>query len=195
MDEQDIVTTERKRLNRAESGAWGGTVLLGFLWCVVGVLCIGAVGVASVAAVYYVGVLMALAGLMGVIFGFRGGRIGGGAVVLGILSLVVGVLLFIHPEAGLSALTLVLIGYFWIAGFYRVVTSLVDRYENWGWDLAYGLCAIALGFIAVRSWPVSRFFLLGTLVGVDFIIRGAELMALGFTGRRALRVLHSGARP
>jgi uncharacterized membrane protein HdeD (DUF308 family) len=187
--------SERNRLNRQESAAWGGTVLLGVLWLVVGVLCIGATGIASLAAVYYVGALMAISGLMGIIFGFRGGRIGGGAVVLGILSLVVGVLLFIHPEAGLSALTLVLIGYFWIAGFYKVVTSLVDRYENWGWDFAYGLCAILLGFIAVRSWPLTRFFLLGTLVGVELIIRGVEMMAVGFSGRRALRVLHGSAHP
>ena len=195
MDEQEIRSSDRRRLSRSESAAWGGTVLLGFLWVVVGVLAIGATSVASIAAVFYVGALMVIAGLIGIIFGFRGGRVGGGAAVLGVLSLVVGVMLFIHPEAGLSALTLLLIGYFWIAGLYRVVTSLVDRYENWGWDFLYGICAIILGFIAVRSWPLSRFFLLGTLVGVELILRGVEMMGIGFTGRRALRVLHGSAQP
>ena len=45
MDEQDLrseirsdMRSERNRLNRQESAAWGGTVLLGVLWLVVGVL-------------------------------------------------------------------------------------------------------------------------------------------------------------
>jgi len=80
---------------------------------------------------------------------------------LGILSLVVGVLLFIHPGTGLVSLTLLLIGYFWFAGLFRTVTSLFERYEGWGFDFAYGLCAIAVGAIAARAWPISSFWLLG----------------------------------
>jgi uncharacterized membrane protein HdeD (DUF308 family) len=188
MEEQRLRIQKPDHLSRAESAAWGGTFVLGALWFVAGVLCLGATAYASVAAVYYVGVLMAIAGLFGIVWGFRGA--GGGALILGLLSLVVGVLLFIRPGVGLASITLLLIGYFFIAGLFRVVTSLMDRYENWGVDFAYGLCAIALGVIAARAWPVSAFWLLGMLVGVELLARGVSLMAAALSARRLMHGIH-----
>ncbi len=176
------------RLSRRESGAWGGTMVLGALWCIAGVLCLAATGLASVAAVYYVGALLAIAGIMGIAYSFRSG---GAGAVLGVLSLVIGVLLFVHPGTGLAGLTLLLIGYFGITGLYEVVTSVADRYPGWGMDFAAGLCAIALGAIAVRSWPGSAFWLLGTLIGVELVLRGVFTMAAAVTVRRTVRSLRA----
>ena len=94
------------RLSREESGVWGGTLVLGALWCIAGVLCLAATGLASVAAVYYVGGLLAIAGIVGIAYSVRGA--GGGGLVLGVLSLVIGILLFAHPGTGLAGLTLLL---------------------------------------------------------------------------------------
>jgi uncharacterized membrane protein HdeD (DUF308 family) len=191
MQEQKIEAQPRSRLTRQESAAWGGSLLLGVLWTIVGVLCLGATGIASVAAVYYVGALLAIGGLISLIAGFRGG--GAGAVVLGILSLVVGVLMFMNPGEGLVALTLLLIGYFFIAGLFRVVTSVADRYPGWGMEFVSGLCAIAIGVIAVRSWPVTNFWLLGTLVGAELIVRGVFMMAGAISARRLIRDVRTAA--
>ena len=158
---------------------------------IVGVLCLAATGVASVAAVYYVGALLAIGGVASVVASFRGA--GARGLVLGILSLVVGVLLFIYPGAGLASLTVLLIGYFFIAGLFRVVTSLADRYQGWGYDCISGLCAIAVGVIAVRAWPTSNFWLLGTLVGAELIIRGAFMTAGAVSARRLLREIKTAA--
>ena len=187
MEEQTFETRRPGRLSRPESAAWGGAFFLGLLWCFLGVLCVAATGLASLAAVYYVGALLALAGLMGIVFAFRGG--GAGVVILGVLSLVVGILLFIHPGEGMAALTLLLIGYFLIAGIFRAATSIIDRYDNWGWDFAYGLSAIGIGIIAARAWPLSTFWLLGMLVGAELITRGVAVMAAAVTARRGLRTL------
>jgi uncharacterized membrane protein HdeD (DUF308 family) len=187
--EEQMDTRRPSRLSRAESATWGGTLLLGVLWTIVGVLCLAATGVASVAAVYYVGVLLAIGGVVSLVASFRGA--GGGAAVLGILSLVTGVLLFIYPGAGLVSLTVLLIGYFFIAGLFRVVTSLFDRYQGWGYDLVSGLCAIAVGVIAVRSWPVANFWLLGTLVGAELIIRGVFMMAGAVSARHVMRQIRT----
>jgi uncharacterized membrane protein HdeD (DUF308 family) len=179
------------RLSKRESGAWGGTLLLGALWCIAGVLCLAASGLASVAAVYYVGALLAIAGLMGIVYSVRGA--GAAGLVLGILSLVVGVLLFAHPGNGLAGITLLLIGYFGITGLYEVITSLADRYQGWGMDCVSGLCSLAICALAIRSWPGSAFWLLGTLVGAELLIRGAFTMGAAVTARRAMRSLHASA--
>ncbi len=189
MENQTVEPRSSARLSRPESTAWGGAFLLGLLWTVLGVLCVGATGLASLAAVFYVGAFLALAGLVGIGFGLRGG--GAGVVLLAVLSLVVGVLLYIHPGTGMAALTLLLIGYFLVAGSFRVVMSISDRYEGWGWDFGYGLCAVALGIIAARAWPLSTFWLLGMLVGAELIVRGVTMMAGAVTARHALQTLHT----
>ncbi|HXJ19527.1 MAG TPA: HdeD family acid-resistance protein [Polyangia bacterium] len=176
-------------LSRPERAAWGGTLVLGALWCIAGVLCLAASGLATVAAIYYIGALLAIAGVISLAYGIRGA--GGGVVLMGVLSLVVGVLMFTHPGSGMAALTLLLIGYFWITGLYRVVTSVADRYQGWGMDCLSGLCSIAIGAIAARSWPSSAMWLLGTLVGADFFIRGVFTMAAAVTARRAMRTLRA----
>jgi uncharacterized membrane protein HdeD (DUF308 family) len=185
MEGQKLETRRPGRLSRAESEAWGGSFALGALWTIAGVLCFAAIGAASAAAVYWVGALLAIGGVLSIIWAFRGA--GGGAAILGILSLVVGVLLFIYPGAGLVSLTMLLIGYFFIAGLYRVFTSLIDRYPGWGFECISGLCAIAIGVIAVRSWPVSSFWLLGTLIGAELVVRGIFMMAGAVSARRVMR--------
>ena len=188
MDEQTIDTRRAGGLSRRESAAWGGGFLLGLLWTIVGVLCIGATAFASLAAVFYVGAMLAVAGVLGIVFGFRGG--GASVVLLGVLSLVVGVLLFIHPGEGMAALTLLVIGSFLIAGVFRIITSLADRYQGWGWDFAYGASAIAIALIAARAWPLSTFWLLGILLGTELIARGVAMMAGAVTARQAVHTLH-----
>src|SRR5262249_45373098 len=87
MHEQRVETPRPGRLSRTESATWGGGLLLGLLWAIAGVLCLVATGTASVAAVYWVGALLAVGGIVSIVWSFRGA--GGGAAVLGILSLVV----------------------------------------------------------------------------------------------------------
>jgi len=191
MEEQRIEGRRPGRLSRSESAAWGSTLVLGVLWTIVGVLCLGATGVASVAAMYWVGALLAIGGLVSLIWSVRGA--GGGAAVLGILSLVVGILMFVHPGAGLQSLTVLLIGYFFIAGLFRVVTSLMDRYPGWGFEFVSGLCAIAIGVIAVRAWPATNFWLLGTLIGAELIVRGIFMIGGAISARRVVRSLKTAA--
>ena len=185
MNEQTIETRKSGRLGRPESAVWGGAFLLGLLWTIAGVLCLGATGLASLAAVFYVGALLGAAGLVGIVFGARGG----GA---GVVMLVVGVLVFIHPGTGMAGLTLLVIGYFLIEGVFRIVTSIADRYERWGWDFAHGACAVAIAIIAARAWPLSTFWLLGMLLGADLIVRGVAMMAGAITARHAMRALREG---
>jgi len=191
MDERTMDARTSGGLTGPERSATGGTLLLGVLWTITGVLCLAATGVASVAAVYYVGIVLAVGGLLSLIWGFRGA--GSAAVVLGILSLVVGILMFARPGVGLESLTLLLIGYFFIAGLFRVVTSLIDRLPGWGFACISGLCAIAIGVISVRAWPVSNFWLLGTLVGVELLIRGISMVAAAASARRVLRKVRGAA--
>ena len=60
-------------------------------------------------------------------------------------------------------------------------------------DFIAGLCSIAIGALAARSWPGSAFWLLGTLVGAELFIRGVFTMAGAVTARRAMRAVRQSA--
>jgi uncharacterized membrane protein HdeD (DUF308 family) len=92
----------------------------------------------------------------------------------------------VYPGAGLAALTLLLAGYFFASGLFHTITSLVDRYPRWGWDLVYGAVSLVLGIVVMSRWPVSAVWLVGTLVGFGILFRGLTLMAGSLSFRRAL---------
>jgi uncharacterized membrane protein HdeD (DUF308 family) len=174
------------------SAMWGGAFVLGLLMMVFGLLLLGVTELTSLASIIFLGIMLAASGVVEIVQGIRGRRAGAPVQYLlgGILSLVVGVLIAARPGAGLVAATLLLIGYFFISGIFRAVTSIFDRYPQWGFDFFYGLCAIALGVILVASWPGSAMWLVGALVGLEIIFRGASLMASSLALRQVVRGEH-----
>ena len=177
---------------RRSAAAWGGAFVLGLLMVAIGVLALAATAWTSLLSIVYLGIMIAASGVAEIAHAVRARRTGGTVQYLlgGILSLVVGVLMAARPGAGLVAATLLLIGYFFVSGLFRVVTSLMDRYAQWGFDFAYGLGAIVLGVVLVATWPLSALWLVGTLVGLEIIFRGAALMAGGLTLRQLVHREH-----
>jgi len=43
----------------------------------------------------------------------------------------------------------------------------------------HGVVAIVLGAVTLASWPVSAVWLIGVLIGIDFLLAGATLIAAG----------------
>ncbi|MGC4113257.1 MAG: HdeD family acid-resistance protein [Myxococcales bacterium] len=168
------------------SATWGGAFVLGLLMMVVGVLALASTAWTGIASIIYFGVLIAASGIAEIVHALRVRRSGGPVQYLlgGILSVVVGVLMAARPGAGLVATTLLLIGYFFVSGLFRVVSSVIDRYAHWGYDFAYGLCALVLGVVLAANFPVTALWLVGTLVGLEIIFRGAALMAGGLALRQ-----------
>lgn len=171
------------------SGAWSGLVVMGVLLAILGGLALGATVFTGLVSVFLLGIALLAAGVLEVAQALRerdrphrGLHLTGG-----IFSIVAGALLFARPAAGLATISLLLAMYFIANGLFRSIGAIVDRFPGWGWDLAYGVLALALGFLVVRSWPSSSLWLLGTLVGIEILTRGIMLIALGFETRRLLR--------
>ena len=110
----------------------------------------------------------------------------------GFLSIAVGGVFLARPFAGLAAVSLMLAGYFFASGLFRAITSVIDRYRHWGFDLFYGAITVFLGVLLLQGWPATAFWLLGTLVGIELILRGAAVLGASLALRRALQ---PGARP
>jgi uncharacterized membrane protein HdeD (DUF308 family) len=100
------------------------------------------------------------------------------AAIMGVLSVVVGVLLIRHPVGGVLAIAL-LIGIWLIAvGVVRLVGAF-ER-EHRAWNIIVALIEIAAGIVIVASPPIA-FTTLALLVGISFIASGVATCALGWT--------------
>ena len=70
---------------------------------------------------------------------------------------------------------------------FRIVTSVVDRYAHWRWDLAYGVVTAMLGGYVLTTWPASALWLVGTLIGVELLMRGGAWIGAGVEIRQAIK--------
>ena len=146
--------------------------------------------VSSVAVVLFLGWILILSG---VVQGFS--LIGAKDVphfwlqlVSVVLSVIVGVLFLRHPGEGLLTLTLLLIVFFMVEGFSKLIFALTIRpFPNWGWVLASGIIGILLSFYLWANLPVTAVWLLGVLIGIQLICEGAALGYLAWQVRQTIR--------
>ena len=104
-------------------------------------------------------------------------------------SVIVGLLFIRNPGESLLTLTLLLIVFFMVEGFSKLIFALTIRpFPNWGWVLASGVIGILLSFYLWANLPVTAIWLLGVLIGIQLICEGAALGYLAWQVRQTIRV-------
>jgi uncharacterized membrane protein HdeD (DUF308 family) len=168
-------------------------MFLGILMILLGLFALGASVWTTLVSVIVLGVMLLVVGVMEIIAAARVGRHGPWLTYLlaGILSLVVGALFLDRPLATMASLTLLIAGFLFAAGLFHGITAIADRYPRWGVDFVYGLVAVALGIYIVASWPISSFWVIGTVVSIEIIARGMALVGASM----ALRSIEHGELP
>jgi len=102
------------------------------------------------------------------------------------LEIVVGYLLVTRPEAGLVAVTFLMLVLFLISGIARVVFALMIRpMQDWLWVLASGFVAIVCAGVLLASLPEAASWLLGVLLGIELIAIGGAQGLLAWRVRAA----------
>ncbi len=164
---------------RESPAGWGAPMVIGILLIIGGLFALSASVLTSYVSVIYLGVLLAIVGILEIVSAFRIRRTDPFVVyfLAGVLTLVIGGLFLFRPVASLASLTLLIAGYFFASGLFRGIVAISNRYPRWGWDLAYGAVAVALGIFVAASWPLSSLWVLGTVVGIEIIARGITLVA------------------
>ena len=106
-------------------------------------------------------------------------------LVSAVLSIVVGVLFLMRPGEAVVTLALLLIVFFMVEGFAKIVFSLTIRpLSNWGWVLASGIIGILLSFYLLANLTTIAVWLLGVLLGIQLICEGVALSSLAWQVRR-----------
>jgi len=174
-------------------GSW--LTLFGILLVIFGFVSIAAPLITGVAVALTVGALVTVTGALQLMSAFRSHSWGKGAlgVLMGVISLVAGVLMIAHPLAGLGFLTLLLVSYFLVAGAFEIAEafSLRDA-PGWGWRLASGAVSVVLALLIWQQWPVSGAWAVGLLVGIRILFCGWTTLMVGGAARGMARAASHG---
>lgn len=162
---------------------WGWFLASGIGLVLVGLLAIGSSVFTTLFTVSFLGVLLAVAGIIEIVYAFWARRWGGFFVqlVMGVLYTLTGLLILWNPGAAAVALTLLMAIMFIVSGIAKIVGSLMGRFPHWGWVLVSGIISVLLGGLILGEWPYSGLWVIGLFVGIDLIFYGWAwiLLALG----------------
>ncbi len=192
----DAGTGPSGEVGRAASATWGGPFILGLFVAIIGCLAIIGATLTGFLSIFLLGIALFASGVFEIAHAIRdwGSHRSLAYLLGGILSAVVGLLLAFRTALGLAAVTLLLASYFLGNGLFRSITSIADRYPQWGLDFAYGAISFILGVVVVANWPRPALWLVGTLVGIEILVHGFSLMASGLATRRSLRAAPATSR-
>ena len=181
------VTTDRT-IRTAPAGRpslrdWPGWFYVpGIAFLVVGILAVAEPPLASLAAAFYVGAMLCVAG--GVMFvggianiSHHGGWI---AVVLGLLSLIIGVVVLKNPAAGAVSLARLLAAWLIVGGLFELGFGFNIPLGR-SWLVLVSLMNILLGAFVLVMRPGTAFAFFGYFVGVSLMFHG--LWSLIFTAQ------------
>jgi uncharacterized membrane protein HdeD (DUF308 family) len=177
----------RGRESGGLSNAWPMLAVSGIVLMVVGAAAIGSAFVATLTTMAVFGILLLVGAVVQVVAAI-GGRSWRGFflhLMAGVLYLVAGLFLVEHPLEAAAGLTLLVAASLLVGGILRVVLSLLDRFDGWGWTLLSGVVSILLGTAIWRQWPLSGLWVIGLFVGIEMLFSGLSWVMLALMLRSA----------
>lgn len=164
---------------REMTSVWWLLSLVGLLSVAAGVIILAKPSNSLATLAVVAGIFLLIDGIAELVASVSGRTQGRGLVaLLGVLSLILGIMLIRHPIQGVTAVAL-LIGIWLVAvGAVRFVAAF-ETDQHRGWNLAVAAVEVIAGIVIVSS-PNIGLATLALLAGIAFIMNGIGLVALGW---------------
>jgi uncharacterized membrane protein HdeD (DUF308 family) len=164
---------------------WKWFLALGILLVALGAGVIGSSYYATIFSVVVLGFFLATAGVIQIAQAFLAKKWSGLflSLGLGLIYLFAGATCITKPASAAIGITLWISAFFFIIGTFRMLTSLLLRFENWGWVFFNGLVTFLLGAMIYSDWPLSGLWVIGLFVGIDLILSGWSWIVLSLSAR------------
>lgn len=178
----DVMHSERLR------SSWVWLAILGAISLIGGILALLNPFAATLAAGLLAAWTFVIFGVLQIIqaFQLRGWSGFLWALLLGALTLAVGISLLVNPAAGILSLTVLVAILFIVLGAVKVMYSFSLRpMSGWVWALISGLLSVALGVMILADFPWSAAAVLGILLAVELLSNGIFLLVVAL-GLRSL---------
>jgi uncharacterized membrane protein HdeD (DUF308 family) len=163
------------------------SIVLGVLMILAGIVAMLEPGIFGLFITIVIGWSAIFNGVTQIIFGFR--THGGWHVllefVLGVLYIIAGIYLLMHPVGGLLALTLILAWCLFIYGIFALFLAFrIKPHSGWGWVLFDGIITILLGVLILKHWPNTSDWVVGTLFGISIFMSGVTRLMMSLALRK-----------
>jgi len=166
----------------------GGSIVLAVLMIIVGIIAMLAPWEFGLVIALVVGWSAIFNGVAQIIYAFRthGGLHVALEIILGIIYIIAGVYLLMHPVGGLLALTLVLACFLLVYGVFALVLAFrIKPLKGWGWVLFDAIITILLGLLIWAHWPFNSDWVVGTLFGISIFISGITRLMVSLALKNA----------
>ena len=107
-------------------------------------------------------------------------------LLLGLLSLFVGMFCIRNTRVAEIEVTLILAILLIVGGSFRAISAAFLQYPGALWSILGGLIAMLLGFAVWQRWPSSGLWFIGMMVSIDLIIQGVSWVTLALTLKAGL---------
>ncbi len=168
--------------------AVGWSIGLSVLMIVAGILAIALPLVAGITINLLIAWLLVFSGGAHLVFSWHTRTTGGflWELLVGILYIVIGVYMLVHPLRGLMSLTLALAIYLFLEAILEFVLGFKLRpLPGSGWLLFDGVITLILAVMIWRTWPSSSAWVIGILVGISMLFSGTSRLMLSLAARSA----------
>jgi uncharacterized membrane protein HdeD (DUF308 family) len=103
----------------------------------------------------------------------------GWKLLVGLLTLGLGIALLVVPVAGIATLAVLVGGFLFVNGVSRFVLALRMRPgRGWGWVMFDAVLSVALAIMIAVGWPPNSLAVIGLLTGIALISSGVWRIAL-----------------
>lgn len=194
--EPQLSSTDIERLqsdfNDAVRAHWKAFLIEGIVFLVIGFAATILPQLASVTVTILLGWMFVTLGAAGIFLSVWAHQMPGlwWSLVSAAIAIATGLILLIWPLEGTLSLTIVIGIYFLIEGIATIMYALDHKRElsgRWGWLLFAGIMDIIISAVIVLGLPVSAFWAVGVIVGINLMFGGASLIGMALAARSELK--------
>jgi len=160
--------------------------IFGVILIILGMLSMLAPGLTGISVAVLVGFLVLFGGAVRIVWAFRAGSLGRGVFtfIIGVFTLIAGLMLVTDPLLASGFLTVMLAAYLIVDGVAEISAGNQRRPEpGSGWLIFGGATSILLGVMIWAQYPLSGAFAIGILLGIKLFMVGLIMV----TGGSALK--------
>lgn len=179
MNTQEVMSSAFKR-------SWGWLFVLGIFFILMGSIGLGMVVGVTLASMFFLGILLLIAGISQILDVFKSRRWKGVFMhaLIAILYVIGGGLVLYDPFLASSLITAALGGVLIVIGLMRIIMSaLFRKVKGWFWLLLAGIAALVLGILILTQWPLSGLWFIGLLISIELLICGWTYVFFAFSLR------------
>ena len=190
-----FMATDQSRLQGIQAAVaaslqlhWRAFLIEGIVLFVLGLFAIVIPVVATIAVEIFIGWVLLLSGVVGLISTFRMRSTPGfgWSLLSAVIAIAAGVILLAWPLSGVLSLTVILTAFLTVEGVASIMMALSHRNgfsARWGLLLVSGLIDLFLAAMILLGLPATAAWAIGLLVGINMVFGGSTLISMALQAR------------